>query len=208
MEMLFFSAFGLSLALWAVPGAVTTEALRRGLTRRWWSVSFILLGTLAGDALWASVSSLCAALMARNTLAHGLLGALETIVLLSLAWGSLKAGWSKGQAEARETSIHGDVATGALLSLLSPYTITFWLGVNGMAFVANGSSVHALGMGVFFTGFLLAAVVWGLFLSSVVLVGRRFVGQGFFRWMNIGCGLVLGYFGLSVLGSLLALLRA
>jgi len=27
MEMLFFSAFGLSLALWAVPGAVTTEAL-------------------------------------------------------------------------------------------------------------------------------------------------------------------------------------
>jgi hypothetical protein len=27
MKMLFFSAFGLSLALWAVPGAVTTGAL-------------------------------------------------------------------------------------------------------------------------------------------------------------------------------------
>jgi threonine/homoserine/homoserine lactone efflux protein len=90
----------------------------------------------------------------------------------------------------------------------SPYTITFWLGVNGMALVANGSSVHALGMGVFFTGFLLAAVVWGLFLSGVVLVGRRFVGQGLFRCMNLGCGLVLGYFGLSVLGSLLSLLRS
>ncbi len=92
-----------------------------------------------------------------------------------------------------------------MLSLLSPHTITFWLGVNGMAFVANGSSVQTLSMGAFFTGFLLAAVV---FLSSVVLVGRRFVGRGFFRWMNLGCSLVLGYFGLSVLGSLLALLRA
>ncbi len=85
MEMLFFSAFGLSLALWAVPGAVTTEALRRGLTRRWRSVPFILLGTLAGDALWAGVSFLTAAFLARNTLAHGLLVALEAVVLLSLA---------------------------------------------------------------------------------------------------------------------------
>jgi hypothetical protein len=41
---------------------------------------------LAGDALWASISFLCAALLASNRLAHGLLGALETIVLLSLAW--------------------------------------------------------------------------------------------------------------------------
>jgi len=104
MEMLFFSAFGLSLTLWAVPGAMTTEDLRRGLTRRWWSVSFILLGTLAGDALWGSVSFIFAALLTRNTLAHGLLGTLETMVLLSLAWASLKEGWSKGQAEARETS--------------------------------------------------------------------------------------------------------
>ena len=208
MEMLFVSAFGLSLALWAVPGAVTTEALRRGLTRRWWSVSFILLGTLAGDALWAGVSFLFAAILARNTVAHGLLGILETMVLLSLAWASLKEGWSKGHAEARDTSIHGDVAIGALLSVLSPYTITFWLGVNGMAFAANGSSVHALGMGVFFTGFLLAAAVWGLVLSGVVLFGRRFECQGLFRWMSIGCGLVLGYFGLSVLSGLLALLRA
>ena len=208
MEMLFFSAFGLSLALWAVPGAVTTEALRRGFTRRWWSVSFILLGTLAGDALWASVSFLCAAILVRNTLAQGLLGALEAMVLLSLAWVSLKDGWNKRHAEARETPIHGDGATGAMLSLLSPYTITFWLGVNGMTFAANGSSVHALGLGVFFSGFLLAAVVWGLFLSGVVLFGRRFVCQGLFRWMNFGCGLVLGYFGRSRLGSLLALLGA
>ncbi len=73
-----------------------------------------------------------------------------------------------------------------------------------MAFAANGSSVHAVGMGVFFSGFLLAAVVWGLFLTGVVIFGRRFVCQGLFRWMNLGCGLVLGYFGRSRLGSLLA----
>ena len=93
-EMLFFSAFGLGLALWAVPGAVTTEALRRGLAQRWWSVSFILLETIAGDALWASVSFIFAATLSRNTVLHGLLGALETIMLLSLAWIRLKEGWS------------------------------------------------------------------------------------------------------------------
>ena len=87
-------------------------------------------------------------------------------------------------------------------------TIAFWLGVTGMTLPASGSSMQALGMGVFFTGFLLAAVVWGLFLSGVVLVGRRFVGPRLFRWMSLGCGLALGYFGVSVLGSLLAQLLA
>src|SRR5260370_39807761 len=86
MEMLFFSAFGLSLAMWAVPGAVSTEALRRGFTRRWWSVSFILLGTLAGDARWASVSFVCASILVSITLVQGLLAALEAMVYLRLVW--------------------------------------------------------------------------------------------------------------------------
>lgn len=87
----------------------------------------------------------------------------------------MKEGWSKEHVAARRVSSHGDVATGALLSVLSPYTITFWLGVNGMAFAANGSSVHALAIGVFFTGFLPAAMVWGLFLSGVV---GGWIGRG------------------------------
>jgi lipid-A-disaccharide synthase-like uncharacterized protein len=89
-------------------------------------------------------------------------------------------------------AVPGAVTTGALLSRLE-------------SLYEHTGARHGC---LFHTILLLAAVVWGLFLSGVVLVGRRFVCQQLFRRMNSGCGLVLGYFGRSVLSGLLALLRA
>ncbi len=56
MPLLFVSAFGLGLAFCAPPGAVTAEALRRGLERGFWSVLLLELGSLVGDATWAALA--------------------------------------------------------------------------------------------------------------------------------------------------------
>ena len=205
---IFFSAFGLSLIMWAAPGAVMTEALRRGFTRGPCSVLCIYLGSLVGDAFWAVVACISAGFLTQNMVAHLLLGVIETLVLLSLAGIALKDVWTRGNPQARAIICHGVFTTGALLSLASPYTIAFWLGVNGMAIVANVSKTHTLYVFLFFLGFLLAALVWSLFLSSFIVCGRRLAYPGFLRWMNLGCGFALGYFGLSLLWSTLHLLQA
>jgi threonine/homoserine/homoserine lactone efflux protein len=161
-----------------------------------------------GDAFWAVVACISAGFLTQNPAAHLLLGSIETLVLLSLAGMALKDVWTRGNPQARAIIGQGDVTTGALLSLASPYTVAFWLGVNGMAMAANASKTDTLSVFLFFLGFLLAALVWSLFLSLFIICGRRCACPGFLRWMNLGCSLALGYFGLNLLGSTLHLLQA
>ncbi|GAC1408031.1 MAG: LysE family translocator [Ktedonobacteraceae bacterium] len=204
---IFLSAFVLSLIMWSAPGAVMTEALRRGLTRVPWSVLCIYLGSLVGDAFWAAVACISAGFLTQNLVAHLLLGVIETLVLFCLAGMTLKDVWIIGNPQARSIICQGDFTTGALLGLASPYTIAFWLSVNSMAIAANVSKTHTLYVFLFFLGFLLAALVWSLFFFLFTICGRRLAHRGFLRWMNLGCSFVLGYFGLSLLASTLQLLH-
>jgi threonine/homoserine/homoserine lactone efflux protein len=44
-----------------------------------------------------------------------------------------------------------------------------------------------------------AAVLWCFVLSALVTWGRQFVTPRFFRWVSLGCGVALGYFGSRLL---------
>ena len=84
--LLFVSAFGLGLALFAIPGAITAQLLR-GLGQRGflWAL-FVQLGALLGLILWAVIAFVGAALLVQNTLARVMLGATGVLLLLWLAW--------------------------------------------------------------------------------------------------------------------------
>ena len=130
MEPLFLLAFGLNLTLWAVPGAVTTEVVRRGLTRGVWSVLCIQLGSLVGDALWAIAAFIGAVFLMQNTLTHLLLGAVETLVLFSLAWNPFKEVWTKSPPHAKGITRQGDIATKTVVST--------WAKLTGMRWTSGG----------------------------------------------------------------------
>lgn len=53
MSTLILSAILLGLAFCAPPGAVTAEAIRRGVARGFGAALGIELGSLIGDAVWA-----------------------------------------------------------------------------------------------------------------------------------------------------------
>jgi threonine/homoserine/homoserine lactone efflux protein len=208
MGISFISSFGLSLTLWATPGAVTTEAFRRALMRGVYAVLFILIGSLVGDAFWAIATYFGAAFLVQHTFARLILGAIESLIQLSLAWQTLKDAWGKSALSSSEKTHHCDFITGALLSLTSPFTVTFWLTINATTSSAIRSTTHGIDMFFFFVSFLLAAILWGLLLSVLVTVGHRFTRPIIFRWLNLGCSLALAYFGISLLSSTLHLLQS
>src|SRR5689334_21764651 len=197
MLVLFLSAFGLGLAFCAPPGAVTAEALRRGLARGFRPALLMQLGSLIGDATWAALALTGAAWLAQQSALRGVLGGLGTLVLLWLAGGALSAARratlpALGTAPARR-----DFAAGALLSLTNPFALAFWLGLGGevTAGVAQPTAVH---LGGFFAGFMLAALLWCFFFAALVAGGRRVLRPAFFRAVNGLCGLALAYFGLAL----------
>ena len=205
--LLFFSAFGLGIALFATPGAITAQLLR-GLGQRgfFWAL-FLQLGALIGLLLWAAIAFVGAAILVQNMLARVILGAMGVLLLLLLMWQALKDAYRGKRGEAKAAKVRGNFALGAALTLANPFPVVFWLSVLPTLLATGQASLRPADLAVFFAGFLVSALLWAVFMSSLIAWGRRFVTPVFFRLVNLVCGLALGFFALKLLWSTFLLLR-
>lgn len=206
--VLFLSAFGLGLAFFAAPGAVTAQLLRRGLEQGFLSALFLQLGALIGVTLWAVIAFIGAAFLAQNVLARLLLGTVGILLLLWLAWQALRAAYQGKIGEARSLHVRGDFALGAALSLANPLPIAFWLGIGSTVIATGGKAApDPQALIVFLIGFLSSALLWCFCMAGLIAWGHRYVTPLFFRLVNLICGLALGFFALKLLWSTLLLLK-
>lgn len=206
--MLFLSAFGLGLAFFAAPGAITAQLLRRGLEQGFFSALLLQLGALLGVTLWTILASVGASMFAQNTPMRIILGIVGVLVLLWLTWQALRAA-SRGQAgEAKAANVRGDFALGAAISLANPLPMAFWLGIGSTVVVSGGkASPDPHTLVVFLAGFLCSGLLWCFFMAGLLAWGRRFVTPLFLRLVNLMCGLALGCFALKLLWNTLLLLK-
>ncbi|GLV59746.1 chemotactic transduction protein ChpE [Dictyobacter sp. S3.2.2.5] len=190
-------AIGLGIAYAAAPGAVNTEAIRRGVS--WGARSTLLVetGSLIGDSLWAILALTGVTLLTRYLAIQIVLGITGGCFLLRLAWLALCEVFTRQHTSQGNTSTtRGHFATGVVFGLANPVGLAFWSGL--------GSSVAASGMAGwqfagFFAGFFLGAVLWCIGISALIRWGRRWIHPALFRWINALCGLALGYFGVRIL---------
>lgn len=198
MGTLILSSMLLGIAFCAPPGAVTAEAIRRGVARGFGAALGIELGSLIGDAVWAIIALVGLAILVQNDLARLLLGAVGVYFLLKLAWGALRDAWQGGMPNPRAVDARNDFFTGAALSIGNPWAVAFWLGVGASTVtnaVAQPQTIHFV---VFFVAFMVAATLYAFFMAALIAFGRRYINASFFRVINLACGLFLGYFGLTL----------
>jgi chemosensory pili system protein ChpE len=197
---LFLSSLVLGIAYCAPPGIITAETIRRGFVRGFWPALMVQMGSLVGDMTWALIAVTGAAFVVQNTVARIILSLLGIILLLFLAWNALQdARHSRLPQAGKSNSIEGDFATGAILSLTNPYAVAFWAGVGSTVIMAATPNPQWFHFATFFLAFLIGAILWCLFLSGLVAWGRQWLRPGFFRWVNLICGLFLGFFALQLL---------
>ncbi len=200
---LFLSAVGLGFAFCALPGAVTAQAVRRGLEQGFRASLSLQLGALVGVALWAILALIGIALLAQQIVIRLLLSAAGMLLLLWLMWQALRAA-ARGTAgntagDAKATKIRGNVTLGAALSLANPGALAFWLGIGSAVIAPGAASLDLRDPLVFLAGFLFGAALWCFLLAGVLAWGRRFITPQFFRLVNLICGLALGFFALKLL---------
>lgn len=203
MDSLFWTAFALGLAFCAPPGAVGAEALRRGVHRGFAGALLTELGSLVGDATWAALALSGVAYLAAYRPVSAVLTALGILLLFYLAWRAARDAWTGAVPTVRGPTSGGDFAAGAALSLSNPQNVAFWLGVGGGAVAALGPNRHHL-LVVFFVAFMLACVAWCFFMAGMIGWGRKYLSVRFYRWINLGCGIAMAYFGVALLASLVA----
>jgi threonine/homoserine/homoserine lactone efflux protein len=196
---LILAAAGLGLAYSAAPGAVNTEALRRGLSRGYRPALLVQVGALLGDLVWAALALVGTGLFLQDRSVQAILGIAGACFLLRLAWSALQQAWRGGLPGGHGQVDRGDFVTGLVFSLANPFGLAFWSGVGG-GMAVTGSANPGLHDGlVFLVGFAIGAAAWCLGAAASIGWGRRFVSVGLFRWISALSGLALGYFGLRLL---------
>jgi chemosensory pili system protein ChpE len=204
---LFLSSFILGIAFCAPPGMVTAETLRRGLVRGFRPALLVQIGSLIGDTTWATIALTGAAFLVQNWIVRLVLSLFGVGLLLRLAWNALRDAHgaptvrlsTDGKALGLSpVSERGDFATGALLSLSNPFAIAFWLSVSASVFAGIPGGPQWFHFVIFVAAFLSSTVLWCFLMAGLVSWGRRFVTPGFFRWVNLVCGLALAYFGIQL----------
>jgi chemosensory pili system protein ChpE len=203
----FLSAVGFGIAFCAPPGVVTAQALRRGLEGGFTAALLLELGSLIGDATWAIIALIGAAVLVQNMLTRLLLGSIGVLLLLYLSSNALKDAYEGKIVGAKQVGGRSDFALGAALSLTNPLAIAFWLGVGSVVISRASATTNLDDVAVFFTGFMLGALLWCFFIASLIAWGRRFVTPRFFRLVNLLCGLALGIFAIKLLWNTILLLK-
>lgn len=95
---LIVTAIGLGFAYAAAPGAVNTEALRRGVARGTRSALLVETGSLIGDSLWAVLALTGVTLLTRYLAFQLVLGIMGGFFLLRLAWLALSEAFIRQHA--------------------------------------------------------------------------------------------------------------
>lgn len=89
------------------------------------------------------------------------------------------------------------VAAGIMLSLSNPYW-TLWWATIGLGYITLSLRSGYTGLTFFFSGHILADLVWYSLVSAAVAGGRKFLSDGIYRGILVSCGIFLaglgGYF--------------
>jgi threonine/homoserine/homoserine lactone efflux protein len=197
--LVLLSAFGLGIAFCAPPGAVTAEAIRRGLTGGFRPAFFLEVGSLVGDATWAGIALAGAAVLVQNPMARIAVGIVGALLLFRLGWSAIQDALHYHELKLAPLLGRGHFVTGAMLSLTNPLNVAFWVGVGGGAVQSIVPHPTPLDYGTFYLGFMLACTGWCFAFSGVVAFGRTLLRPSFFRIVNAVCGVALVLFGLQLL---------
>ncbi|WP_409494756.1 LysE family transporter [Amycolatopsis sp. cmx-11-12] len=188
-------AFGLGMVFNAVPGAIFSESLRRGMRGGFRSAFAVQVGSLVGDVVWAvlglaGVGALFLLDGVRVPLV--LAGALLTV---GLGVNSLRAALRPASAvlanDDHADSARGGLSIGAAMSLTNPMNVVYWGGAAGAVSGVLGETSSWQSMTVFFIGFFVASLMWCWICAGAIVLFRRALPARGVKVIEVACGVSL-----------------
>jgi threonine/homoserine/homoserine lactone efflux protein len=98
------------------------------------------------------------------------------------------------ELQLREGKRIGPFIAGLTTSLSNPYW-SLWWATFGLSFLGRSLEHGLLGGAFFYTGHVMADVVWYFFIAFLVVSGKRFLSDRVYRWIIVACGTFLVVLG-------------
>lgn len=196
---MFLEKIVLGITLAAPIGPVSLEMIKRGLRNGFLGAFIVRLGGAMGNTLCliAAYFGLSLFSNAGPTLAFCSLAGSAVLIYLGIKSFLDKRSHLLGlQLEIPHYSLGNGLLTGFILSIANPIGIIFWLGI--FAATLNDSVGTKSWLGLVENFAIIAGVLmWGICLSSLLELGKRFINQKLIQIITMIAGLMLVYFGVK-----------
>ena len=193
---IFVSSFVVGLSGALMPGPVLTVTIAEATRRGFWAGPLIVLGHgIIELALFISLVLGLGGLL-KHSLVFGIVGVGGAMVLIWMGVGMVrgaKTATLKLQLDEGERS--RPVLAGLLTSACNPYFIIWWATI-GLSYIALSQRHGIMGLGSFYSGHIMADVVWYFFVATAIALGKRIMDDRTYRWIIGLCGILLMALGL------------
>ncbi|NLW49629.1 MAG: LysE family transporter [Candidatus Brocadiaceae bacterium] len=201
LPALFALAFGTGFTGAVAPGPVLFATVRWSARRGRWVGPAVTLGHMIVELplVVGVVLGLGGLLKADLFVAVvGLAGGTTLLAMgVSMAWTARRASLPSNaddDPDGGRIELGRIAAAGALTSLSNPYFPLWWATV-GLSFLAQAAPAGPAGYAVFYTGHVLADLVWYSAVSESMHRGRRLLSDRGYRRLVGACGLLMAAFG-------------
>jgi len=203
LAWIFGSSFLVGLSGALMPGPVLTVTIAETTRRGFWAGPLIVLGHGIIEFTLFIALVLGLGSLLKHDLVFGIVGLGGGIVLVGMGVGMVRG--------ARRATLKLDldagvrsrpVIAGLLTSISNPYFIIWWATI-GLSYIALSQQHGIMGLGSFYSGHIMADVVWYCAVAAAITVGKKIMDDHTYRWIIGLCGgflvllgLSFGYFGL------------
>lgn len=204
--MNYWTLFGQALVIGfsgaVAPGPLLTYCIQLTCQRGFWAGPLLILGHIILEALLVVGLIFGFGGIIKLPLTQIILGIVGGLLLVWMGWGLIWKETSSSlaiseTAATTETLLEkkyqrqlSPILAGMLLSLSNPYWLLWWAMI-GLALITQAQTLGVLGVGSFFTGHILADLLWYTFVSGVIATGRHWFNPQVYRWLLICCGIAL-----------------
>ncbi|MBI2790648.1 MAG: LysE family transporter [Gammaproteobacteria bacterium] len=195
---MFFEKILLGITLAAPIGPVSLEMIKRGLNIGFLGAFVVRLGGSVGNSLCLVAAYFGLGLFMNSDLRMGICSIIGAFVLMYLGFKSLL---DKRKHELKvdknvAAGVMNGLLTGFILSITSPIGIVFWLSIFAATLDLTVKTQSWVGLSENFT-IILGVLIWGLFLSGLLELGKRFFNHKLINLITTIAGLMLIGFGIK-----------
>ncbi len=195
------SSFVIALSGALMPGPLLTVAIGESTKKGFWVGPLLILGHAILELVLviALIAGLAPILNQKSV--FGVIAFAGAFILLWMALGMFRSlpGLSLNFEASQSKGSHL-VFSGIFLSLANPYWLIWWATI-GLGYILHSQTFGLPGVLFFFTGHILADLVWYSIITYSVAKGRRLFSDSFYRRIIGACACFLivfaGYFGYS-----------
>lgn len=192
----FVTSFIIGLSGALMPGPLLAVTIKETPVRGFWAGPLIVAGHGILELLLIILLLLGLGTYLKREIVFGLVGMAGALVMVWMAIGMFRSlPTLQLVTDSAEVSGMNPVWSGIIMSLANPYWIVWWATI-GLGYITYSMQYNAAGIAAFFSGHIMADLIWYSFVSFGISQGRRFISDRVYRGIIAVCASVLVVFGI------------